>query len=140
MTLMLATAALSGKLVSLAAIPSTVSDVTVGSSSSAQIDLENDGDIWRRLVTGGDTDLGDWVTPKSAAGANYEARMTVNSGSVNFGTTGSWLSLGTTRSWGSASTAPLTSLTANVTLEIRLASSGSVLASSTFTLSSQYVV
>lgn len=42
--------------------------------------------------------LQDWVTPNSAA-ANYECYVTVSSGSLTSGTSGSWLSLGTTRMW-----------------------------------------
>lgn len=70
---------------------------------------------------------GNWVTPLTAAGSDYEVRMTVNSGSTPGGSaTGSWLSLGTTRFW-TFSQVGVGFTTSNVTVEIRKASSGVVL-------------
>lgn len=70
---------------------------------------------------------GNWIAPTSAAGNDYEIRMTVNSGTTPSGSaTGSWLGLGTSRIW-TLSQSGVGSLTANVTVEIRRASSGSVL-------------
>lgn len=76
-----------------------------------------------------------WILPRnSTVGDAYEVRMTKNSGTTITGTVGSWLALTSNRSW-SVTRAPgegLGTNSANVTLEIRLASTGEVLASATF--------
>lgn len=99
--------------------------------------LEADGDIVKREnVT--DTDLGDWVTPKTFAGAAYDCRMTTVSGTVSPGSaaTGSWLSLGSDRSW-NVQIAVVGTKTYVGTLEIRRASDGVVLDTATITLTAQ---
>lgn len=78
--------------------------------------------------------LGLWVTPASAAGSNYEARVTVTAGSLTSGTVGSWVSLGTSRAWG-LSTVSVGTVTATATVEIRSAASLNVLASATVSFS-----
>jgi hypothetical protein len=77
---------------------------------------------------------GDWVTPTSAAGNAFEARVSnISGGSLTSGTVNTWLGLGTTREWFvSRSTAGSTII--DFTLEIRQASTGTVLASSFVTL------
>ena len=70
---------------------------------------------------------GNWISPLSAAGDAYEIRLTVNSGTTPAGSaTGSWLGLGTARTW-LLSQSGAGASTANVTIEIRKASSGVVL-------------
>lgn len=66
----------------------------------------------------------------AGAASDYEARVTVNSGSLTTGTTGSWLGLGTTRTWTlvNSSDTPGTT-TASVTVEIRTVSGSVVVAS-----------
>jgi hypothetical protein len=93
--------------------------------------IESDGDI----VGDPAGDLGDWIIPRALAGANYEVRATLNSGSLFAGTTGSWLGLGTTRTWTVQRTTPGTQ-DANLTIEIRPVS-GSVLDSALVTLSTE---
>ena len=44
-------------------------------------------------------DIGDWVSPKSAAPGTYECRVTVTSGTLSTGTAGSWLALTSNREW-----------------------------------------
>jgi hypothetical protein len=62
--------------------------------------------------------------------SDFEARMTVNSGSLSAGTTGSWVALSSTQTWTlSRATAGIS--TASATLEIRLAGSATVLDSAT---------
>lgn len=98
----------------------SISGVTVTSNTtspvqaSASYELTNAGDINRITTLGGTVDIGDWVTPKAAAGAAYECRATVTAGALSSGTTGTWLNLATTRTWtvnengGSSSSATLT--------------------------------
>ena len=91
--------------------------------------LENDGDLIE-VDLSGNIDRGDWITPKSAAGNAYEARVTVNTGTLSTGTGGVWQALGTTRSWTVQQTV-IGTKTANITVEIRLAITGLVLATKT---------
>jgi hypothetical protein len=93
--------------------------------ATASYALESDGDIATNLV-----DSGDWITPKAAAGADYECRATVVSGTFTSGTFGSWLALSSTRSWTLVRTTLGTS-TASMLIEIRRASDGTVLDSAT---------
>jgi hypothetical protein len=70
--------------------------------------------------------------------SNYEVRMTVVSGSLISGTTGSWLNCGTTRTWSLTNSAQNNSTsTCVMTVEIRLASSGVVQDTATVTLSAE---
>ena len=74
----------------------------------------------------------NWVTPTSQA-ANYEAFVTVTSGSLNGGTTGSWVALSSNRSWYIQST--VTGLkTCVFTVQIRRIGTGTVLDTATITL------
>lgn len=43
----------------------------------------------------------------NGAAANYDIKVTLNSGTLTSGTTGSWLNLGTSRSWQTSGTAVL---------------------------------
>ncbi len=100
---------------------------------NVQYVLTNAGvEQWTSTSSGGAT-LGNWVTPTSAAGSAYEARVTVNSGTTPNGTVGSWLSLGTSRAW-DLSTVSVTTVTCNLTVEIRNATSLVVVASGTVIL------
>jgi hypothetical protein len=110
-------------------------DVQVVGDSEASFTIENDGDVTSYTTGLGTIDIGDWIAPKDAAGANYEVFVTVNSGSLSGGTTGSWLSLGTTRTWTAAVSSGGGTVGANITVEIRRATGGAALASSTFNLS-----
>jgi len=67
---------------------------------------------------------------------DYEARATLRSGTIINGTFGTWLSLSSNRTWGS----PRTTVGENVgemLLEIRLASTGEVVASAIITIFAQ---
>lgn len=97
--------------------------------ASATVTFANDGSYDGTASGGGGGFSGDWIAPPSAAGNAYEIRMTVNSGTTPSGAaTGSWLGLGTTRTW-VLSQSGVGSVTANVTVEIRLAATGVVLSS-----------
>lgn len=81
----------------------------------------------------------EWMIQGPAS--DYEARATLNSGSLSSGTTGSWLGLGTTRSW--TCTASIgaggghTETNANLTIEIRSAASLTVFVSAVMVLAAE---
>ena len=82
----------------------SISDYTISGSG-----LSSAGAYYRLLANGQATGATDFngvasffiencVTPTSGA-ANYEALVTVNSGSLTGGTTGSWVALSSNRTW-----------------------------------------
>lgn len=80
-----------------------------------------------------------WLLAGSAA--SYDVRATLNSGALTSGTTGSWLNLGTTRSWNVTRTSNVDGTdTANLTIEIRSASSLAVLATATVVITARVLV
>lgn len=121
----------------------TLSDANIGhivaapATATAGYQLELDGDIAANGDgTGGSfVDVGDWISPKGAAGAAYECRASIVSGTLSSGTTGSWLALSSTRTWTRTAASALN--TCVFTLEIRLAASGVVLGTATITLTAE---
>lgn len=109
------------------------SDLRSGSGASAGFRLENDGDIILPISTGS-LDDGDWIVPRSAAGAAYECRATMSSGTAPTGTFGSWLALSLDREWNLLNAGGVSTLTSIFTVEIRLAAGGAVLGSTLVTL------
>lgn len=103
-------------------------------SSTAEYSLKNDG-VAQYIDSVGTTPIsGEWLVSGSAA--DFEVRATATSGTLTYGTTGSWESLGTTRAWGvTRTTIGIKSCT--LTIEIRRASDGVVLDSATITLSAE---
>jgi hypothetical protein len=93
--------------------------------------LSSTGDINQTKNTT-TTDIGDWITPKSAA-SNYECFATLSSGSLSSGTTGSWLALTSSRSWTRNQSTNGTS-TAVIVVQIRKIGTTTVLDSATITL------
>jgi hypothetical protein len=76
--------------------------------------------------------LEQWCVPAAQAG-NYEARVTVTSGSLSTGTAGSWLALTSNQTW--TRTASIGSANTCVfTVEIRQVGTTTVLDSATITL------
>jgi hypothetical protein len=73
-----------------------------------------------------------WKSP-SASASDYDVRYTLNSGTLNSGTTGTWMSLSTTRVIVGYRTPPdgFGTSAQNITVEIRLHASGVVLATGT---------
>ncbi|WP_167755567.1 hypothetical protein [Vitreimonas flagellata] len=111
--------------------------VVAPASATAGYELQSTGDIAKRdFSTGGSyVDIGDWIAPKAAAGAAYECRVTLNSGTLSSGTTGVWLALSSTRTWTVSASSTLK--TCNFTVEIRDAASGAVLATATIILTAE---
>lgn len=93
--------------------------------------LSSTGDI-NQTVNTNTTDIGDWITPKSAA-ANYECFATLSSGTLSSGTTGSWLALTSSRSWTRNQSTNGTS-TAVIVVQIRKTGTSTVLDTATITL------
>lgn len=108
-----------------------VSNGFIGIGATAIYSLVNNGNI-NQSTDAGTSDIGDWILPKTNFSA-YEAKVTMISGSLTSGTSGSWLSLGTTRDWEFGAVGPGASV--SFTLEIRGAASTAVVASATITLS-----
>lgn len=98
----------------------------------ARYRLNSSGIVEKETHTASTT-LETWLLVGSAS--DYEARATVNSGAlagVGNSATGSWLGLGSSRQWGVGVNGTLGAAT--LTIEIRNASSGDVLASAVVTL------
>jgi hypothetical protein len=72
---------------------------------------------------------GEWLLVGSAS--DYEVRVTIVSGTLTSGTTGSWLSCGSDRNWSITSSVGKTTV---LTVEIRNAASLAVLDTATITL------
>jgi hypothetical protein len=72
---------------------------------------------------------GTWQTG-SGTGSSYDVKVTVSAGAFDSGTTGSWLSLSSNRTWEISTTSLYPGESATATIEIRDASTLSVLASS----------
>lgn len=128
-------ASLGGPKLSLAEL-SSIDAVVLSGPAEASLTLENDGDIVRVTTDAGTADVGDWITPKSAAGGAYEVYVTVNSGTLSSGTSGSWLSLGTSQTWTRACLDG-GSESVSITVELRKAASGVVMATSTISLTAE---
>jgi hypothetical protein len=97
--------------------------------------LASTGDI-NRTVNTNTTDIGDWITPKSAA-SGYEVFATLVSGTLTSGTTGSWLALSSSRSW-NVNRSTFGTSTAVVGLQIRKVGTTTVLDSATITLEANW--
>lgn len=112
----------------------TATLVASGTAVAAYI-LKSSGDI-NSTVNTSTTDIGDWVTPKSAAG-NYECKATVTSGSLTSGTTGSWLALTSDRSW-TCQRSTIGTRDATLSIEIRKTGTTTVLDTATITLQANW--
>lgn len=82
------------------------------------------------LTISGKQVFGDDTQTWLKGGGNYEVEATLNSGTVS-GTFGSWLNLGSPQSWSLTESSIGTKL-GSVTLQIRPAGGGTVLATATF--------
>jgi len=94
-----------------------------------------------RLTSGGQaqsqvnatfTTLEQWCTPTAEA-VNYEVLVTVTSGSLSTGTSGSYVALSSTQTWTRTATVGNTN-TCVFTAQIRRVGTGTVLATATITL------
>lgn len=68
--------------------------VTSPATATCSYNLLNTGSVTNQDAG----ELQKWITPQTQE-SNYEAFVTVTSGSLSAGTAGSWLNLGTNRTW-----------------------------------------
>lgn len=126
-------AATSGAVVALSA--RTVYDYAAGATATASYKLDNDGIVYtkRTVLDAGvyQAVSGEWKL--SGAVADYEHRVTVVSGALTSGTTGSWLGGGTDREYTLARTTSGTS-TVEMDVETRLVGGVNTLATARITL------
>ena len=113
----------------------TVSDLDAG-TVTVVYQLRSDGTVWGTLV-GSTSYLEDWITPASAAGADYEAHVTYTGDAIG-GTTSTWVSLDSNRQW-SLTRAREGASEAVLTVQIRNASTLDVLDTATVTLQAEYL-
>lgn len=105
--------------------------VRFAGTATAQYQIKSDGTLW---FTSGNNTLvqsSDWLD--FGASSSYEVRATLTSGTLDSGTTGSWLSLSTTQTW-SISQGIVGVNTAAITIEIRNATTGVVVDTAYITL------
>ena len=95
--------------------------------------LTNGGLVQGDTSSGGTTTLETWCTPTSQAG-NYEALVTVTSGSLSGGTVGSWVALSTSRAWFVQEFSSGSSNLCTFTVQIRRIGTSTTLDTATITL------
>lgn len=111
----------------------------LASGDAAVLQFNRAGTLNMQNLSGA-LDTSDWISPKSASvGDGYDIRCTLNSGSLDPGSsaTSSWLQLNASRYWYVQRASPGTSA-ASVTVEIRPHGGGAVLASATKTITHSY--
>lgn len=102
-------------------------------TANAQFQLKSNGKVAKTNVNNTVVEDGSWIRPNASASL-YECFATLNSGTLNSGTTGSWLALTSTRTWvKSKSSPPSGSSTCELTIQIRKVGSA-VTESTTVTL------
>lgn len=96
----------------------TIGSTTISGTSTLTINFNSDGTItYSFVVSTGDAALNSrWFTDGNGSGIRW-VRMTVNSGTVTTGTTGTILALTSNRTWTQQRTT-LGQQTANVTMQI----------------------
>ena len=113
----------------------TVDDLFVNNPASAGYSLTSAGNI--SVVPGGiPSPAGVWISPQTGM-SGYDARATVSSGSggtLTGSATATWLNLGTTRTWTLSSGTSGLFCSRVLTVEIRDATTLTVLATATITL------
>lgn len=115
----------------------TVSDSTITpTNASAQYQLTSGGVVNKITVSGGTVQIDTWKLPAGVPSANYEAMVTVTTGSLSSGTTGAWVSLSSTRTW-VLNRVVLGTNTCEFTVQIRSAASGAVLTSADIVLTAE---
>ncbi len=103
-------------------------------TATAQYELRSDGSLW--FTSGYNTlvQSSDWLD--FGASSSYEVRATLTSGTLDSGTTGSWLGLGTTRTW-SISQGIVGVNSATITVEIRNAATATVVDTAYITIEAE---
>lgn len=116
-----------------------ISDVIVDdvdTPASAGYQLASTGIVNSITNAGGTVKLGNWVVPNSSA-AKYESFAALNSGTLSSGTTGTWQALSLSRTWTRIRTAGVGVTSANITVTIRNAATGTNLTSAIIVLNAE---
>lgn len=100
--------------------------------------LNSNGKVYTETPTGTYNYIEDWVTPNGAA-SSYECYVTVTSGTLSSGTSGSWLALSSTRDW-TVTRTTLGTKTCTFTVDIRKVGTTTVLDSATITLEAEVTI
>ena len=119
--------------VSLPATDSVEHIVSGSATATTGWQLTAVGAIQKKTGAGAYSTTRAWLAPVYGVG-EFEVRATIVSGSVSSGTTGSWLALSSTRTWERTATGGAGASTVVLTIEIRRASTGTVVATCTLTL------
>lgn len=110
--------AMDGGSADILLVADTIGSTTVSGTSTLTINFNSDGSITYSFVVGtGDAALNSRWFSDGSGGSIRWVRMTVNSGTVTTGTTGTVLALSSNRTWTQQRTV-LGQQTANVTMEI----------------------
>lgn len=113
----------------------TVTATRLAAMATAGYRLNTSG-VAEELVNAAYTTLETWLVMGSSA--SYEARATLNSGSLASGTTGTWLALSSSREWKvTDSVFDLNPVEAEILVEIRNATTLAVIDSATVALSAE---
>ncbi len=120
----------------------TISAFSFGSDATAQVKVDNDGNVYRRLNNASwvQIDTGtDWIRPTSAAPDDYECRYTNRTGTDPTGhVEDTWYALTSDFILTLVDTGPAPGgRTCTFTLEIRKGSSGSADVSGSYTLNAE---
>lgn len=109
-------------------------------AASSGYRLSSDGKVYWTYNTGtGGLDLLEsWVVPNAAA-SDYEAYVSVTTGSVGGSATGSWLSLGSNREWNVLTSSYPETVSAVISVQIRKIGTTTVLDTATITLSASSI-
>lgn len=109
----------------------SLADVSVDPVVGVTYAVNSDGTVSYFTVVSGSGTIENWVNPTSAAGADYEVRVTKNSGTNPSGSSlATWLALSSSRSW-TIGQFGLGNTSCNLTVEIRDASTLVMLDSAT---------
>lgn len=114
----------------VALVADTIGSRSTSATSTLTINFNTDGTITYSFIIATDDSASNsrWFS-SDGAGASRWVRMTVNSGTVTSGTTGTILALTSNRTWTQSRTT-LGTQTANVTMEIFADAAGTILISS----------
>jgi hypothetical protein len=137
MTGMLAAVAAMGQGVTISITNKTITRSTISGTATATYTLDNDGNVRSHSGTVQEVWCSIFGVATAGPTANYEARATLQSGTINTGTFGSWLNLGTDRSWSNVNpNEDDSTISGTMLIEIR-STGGTVLDSATITISAQ---
>ncbi len=113
----------------------SLNNVTFSPTNSTQAyRLDSNGKVYD-VKNASPSFIEDWVTPTGAA-SSYEAFVTVTSGTLSSGTSGSWVALSSTRDWSVTQTS-IGIKTCTFTVDIRKVGTSTVLDSATITIEAE---